>query len=106
MDINGSVLPVVVLDGLGFDVEVPLLCLGVLSPSSESEIGAVGFSDSLHWESGSDVEWSVNMESEVLVESFTLFLRSLVYIDDSPSLISSTVSLVNNNILHFNISVS
>jgi hypothetical protein len=45
-------LPVVVLDGLGDLIEVPLLSSGVLSPSPQPDIvGTVAFSDSLEWQS-------------------------------------------------------
>jgi hypothetical protein len=45
-------LPVVVLDGLGDLIEVPLLSSGILSPSLEPDVvGTVAFNDSLEWQS-------------------------------------------------------
>jgi hypothetical protein len=44
--------PVIVLDGLGDTVEVPLLGFDILSPSLEPDIvGTVAFNYSLHWHS-------------------------------------------------------
>jgi len=45
-------LPVVVLDGLGDLVEVPLLLSHILSPSLEPDVvGTVALSNSLEWQS-------------------------------------------------------
>jgi hypothetical protein len=42
--------PVVVLDGLGDSIEVPLLGLGVVSPSLEGHIVCTNaFNDSVEW---------------------------------------------------------
>jgi len=63
-------LPVVVLDCLGDIIEVPLLSSNVLSPSLQGNIVSTDALDnSLHWHSGSNVEWSVDMETEVFVNS-------------------------------------
>ena len=44
-------LPVVVLDGLGDTIEVPLLGSGVDSPSSHPNVvGTVALSNSVEWE--------------------------------------------------------
>jgi hypothetical protein len=59
-------LPVVVLDCLGDTIEVPLLGLGVDSPSLEPDVvSTVAFNHSTEWEIGLDVEWSVDMETKV-----------------------------------------
>jgi len=43
-------LPVVVLDGLGDSVEVPLLGLSIVSPSLEPDVvGTVTLSNSVEW---------------------------------------------------------
>jgi len=66
VDVNGSVLPVVTLDCLGDSIEEESLSVSV-SVSSKSKVGAVGFNNSSHWKSGSEVEWSVDMEAEFAV---------------------------------------
>jgi hypothetical protein len=45
-----------------------LLSHCILSPSSEINIVSPNtLSNSLHWKSWSDIEWTVNVESEILV---------------------------------------
>jgi len=45
-------LPVVVLDGLGDTVEVPLLGSDIISPSLKPDVvGTVALSNSLEWQS-------------------------------------------------------
>jgi hypothetical protein len=85
-------LPVVILDGLRDLVEEPLLLSHISSPSLEPDVvGTVALSNSLHWHSGSNIEWSIDMESKLFVESFCPQLLSLVKIDDLPSLVSIAV---------------
>jgi hypothetical protein len=61
---------------------------------------------SSHGESGDDVEWSVDPESEVLVESFDFVTLSLVDIDDLPSLVEAGVLSPDNNFLAFRVLVT
>jgi hypothetical protein len=62
LDFHSIALPVVVLDGLGDLIKVPLLSLDILSPSLKPDIvGTMALSNSLHWHSGSDVERSVDV---------------------------------------------
>jgi hypothetical protein len=50
LDLKDSAFPSIVLDGLGDLIEVPLLGLGVLSPSSQPHIvGSVALSNSIEW---------------------------------------------------------
>jgi hypothetical protein len=52
LDFNGIVFPVVGSDGLGTFIIVELLLSLALSPSSEIDVvGAMSFSNSLHWKS-------------------------------------------------------
>jgi hypothetical protein len=75
-------------DGFGDAVEEELLWCGIGSVSLKPDVvGTVAFCNSLHWKSGSDVEWSIDMESELLVESFSWFLACLVNILNSPLLL-------------------
>jgi hypothetical protein len=95
---------VVVLDGLGDLIEVPLLGSCVLSPSSQPDVvGTMAFSDSLEWQSGSDVEWSVDVESKFFVQSLSFSLCLLIEIKYLPSLVGTIVSTMNLDSLHFNI---
>jgi len=85
-------LPVVVLQSLGNWVEEPLLSLSILDESSDlNVVSSHAFSNSLHWHSRSDVEWSVSMESEVLINTLIFILSSLVNIEDSPLLVVALV---------------
>jgi hypothetical protein len=94
--------PVVVLDGLGDSIEVPLLSSGIVSPSLQPDIvGTMALDNSVEWKFGDKVEWSVDVESEFFVESLGSELLSLVNIDDLPFLISSLLISVNNNCLSF-----
>jgi hypothetical protein len=65
----------------------------------------VALSNSLHWHSRSDIEWSIDVESEFLVETLGSNLVSLIKIDDLPSLIGIVVLVVvllfNTNSLTF-----
>jgi hypothetical protein len=68
--------PAVIFDGLGDSIEVPLLSSSVVSPSLHPDIvGTVALSNSVERKLRNKVEWSVNMESKVLVKS--LGLRTL-----------------------------
>jgi hypothetical protein len=52
------------------------------------------------------MEWSLNIESEVLVEFSLLWLTLvLVDIDDVPKLMSLSITLAHDNVLVFNILV-
>jgi len=84
--------PVVVIKSLGCWVEEPLLSSNILSPSLEPNIVcSVTFSNSLEWKSWSNVEWSIDMESIVFIESLWWNWLSLVHIHHWPFLISSLV---------------
>jgi len=80
-------LPVVVLDGLGDSVEVPLLGLSIVSPSLEPDVvGTVTLNHSVEWEFRDNVEWSVYMEAKIFVETLSLDSISFVKIDNIPNL--------------------
>jgi hypothetical protein len=107
LDFNSVVLPLLRSDGLASWVEVELLCCGILSPSSEVHVvGTMSHNNSLHWKSRFEVEWSVGVETKTWDYSLGLDLLSLIFVDDLPFLVSTTISLVNSNILMFNIFVS
>jgi hypothetical protein len=91
-------------NSLGFLIEEPLLTLGVLSPSSNPDItGSVALGNSLHWKSGSNIEWPIDIESELFIKSLGFSLCLLVKIEDLPSLVSSVMSVMNLDLLSFNI---
>jgi hypothetical protein len=57
----------------------------VLSPSLQPDIvGTVALSNSLHWHSWSNVEWSIDVESEVLVEALSSIFISCININNVP----------------------
>jgi hypothetical protein len=71
-----------------------LLGSGVLSPSLQGNIvGTLALSNSLEWKSWSDIEWSVDMETELFIHSLSVNLISFIYIDYLPLLISSSFVL-------------
>jgi hypothetical protein len=58
---------------------------------------------SLHWKSGSNIEWSIDIESKFFIETLGLSLCLLVKIKDLPFL-SSRIDLgMNYDFLSFNI---
>jgi len=62
LDLHSIVLPVVVLDRFRYLIEIPLLSFSILSPSLKPDVvGTVALSNSLHWKSGSNIEWSVGI---------------------------------------------
>jgi hypothetical protein len=95
-------LPVVVLDCLGDSIEIPLLGFGVVSPSLEPDVvGTVALNHSVEWELRDNVEWSVDMETEVFIESFSLRSLSFIEINDIPLLVSCLTVTENSNCLTF-----
>jgi hypothetical protein len=95
-------LPVVVLDGLGDLIEIPLLCFHIVSPSLQGNIvGTDTLNNSLHWQSRSNVEWSVDMETEVVVDSLGSYSISFIKIYYTPLLSSSICVTVNYNCMSF-----
>jgi hypothetical protein len=107
VDLHVIVLPVSVVEGLISDVEVPELSISILHPSSKVEpVVAMSFNYSSEEHSGSDVEWSVDVPSEVLVKSLGGFLGSLINIDNLPLLAWLSFVVINNNLLSFFILVT
>jgi hypothetical protein len=101
-DFQGKVLPVVGSDGLADWFEEELLILSVLNVFAEFNMsGTVASNDSMRWESWNDVEWSVDMESKVFIESFLWYWLSFVKIDDFPSLVCTIMSRMYLDICHF-----
>jgi hypothetical protein len=97
--------PVSIEDCLGCAIECPPLLLSILCPSLEENCGVtLHLSDSLHWKSGSEVEWSTAVESEVGIKSLGLDSLSLVKIDNSPSLVGLSVVAPDNCLSSFFVS--
>jgi hypothetical protein len=93
-------------DSLADSIEEELLFGNSLSPSSEiNVVGSMDFSDSLHWKSGSEVEWSVDVESEIFMKSLSLDTLCLINIDDLPFLVLSIVFLPGKDFTSFFISI-
>lgn len=85
-------LPVVVLESLGDSIEVPLLSLGIVSPSLEPNIvSTVALNKSVEWEFRDDIEWSVYMEAKSFVETLGLDSISFVKVDNLPFLCLGSV---------------
>jgi len=93
--------PEVILDGLGDSVEVPLLAF-VVSPFLKGNIiGTNALCNSVEWKFRDEVEWSVDVESEFLVESLGLNLSSFINVEDSPFLMSTLIVRPNSNWVSF-----
>jgi hypothetical protein len=102
LNVKWVALPVVILDGLGDLIEVPLLSSNISSPSLQPNIvGTVALNDSLEWQSWSDVEWSVDVKTEFFIDSLGSILCLGIQIENLPSLVGSVVSTMNLNSLHF-----
>ena len=96
-----------VLNSLANVIKEPLLRLSTGTSSLEDNVSStVEIKDSLHWEFRNNVEWSVNVETEFLVKSFSWCFLFSIAIDNAPSLIWSIVSLPNLNVITFRVSVS
>jgi hypothetical protein len=92
LDVKWMRFPVVVSDSLGYSIKVPLLSSDILSPSLEPDvISTMAFSNSLQWKSWSNVEWSVDMESKLLIKTFSWLFCGLVNIDNFPFLLDWTI---------------
>jgi hypothetical protein len=79
-----------------------LLLSCVLSPSLESNLGiTVHLSDSVEWKLWNHVEWSVNVEAKLFIESLSLSLISFIKIDNWPSLVDSSICFPNSYRLSF-----
>jgi hypothetical protein len=79
-----------------------LLGSSILSPSSHPDIVcSMALCDSLEWKSRSQVEWLIAMHIEALHESFILNLGSVFFIYNLPSLVSTIVSVPDNDFSSF-----
>jgi hypothetical protein len=92
---------VVIPDGLGDSIEDELHCwMGC--PSLQQDVAAaVTLNMSLEWKLRNDVEWSVDVESEVFVKSLLLRSLVLVKIEYLPLLMLSSVVTPNTYCLAF-----
>jgi hypothetical protein len=61
----------------------------------------VAFSNSIHWESRNHVEWSIDVETKVFVETLGWISFHFINIGHSPLLILTIVVLVNTNFASF-----
>jgi hypothetical protein len=83
------------LDCSGF-IEDPLLLSSVHDPLFDPQVvSTLILKNSVGWESRDNIEWSVNLETEVLIKSLGLF-SCLISVDDSPFLVGIVGSLGNS----------
>jgi hypothetical protein len=81
-----------------------LLGSNVLSPSLEPDVvSTVALSNSLEWQSRSEVEWSIDIEAPFVAHSLLLFSFILVKINNIPSLSLGSIVTPNSNWVAFNI---
>ena len=107
VSLDSMSLPLFISDSLGLLIEPEKLILSVLNPSVEVDpSGSVASHDSLHWHVRSEVEWSVDVETEFFIESLSLILGSFVKIDDIPFLADTISVLSDNNLSGFLVSGS
>jgi hypothetical protein len=100
---HAVVLPVVVSDQLGYWVEEPLLSFVVSVSVKHDVVVSMSLSNSLHWKSWLDDEWSVDMESEFFILTLVSNLLWFINVDNIPSLVGSSVSAPCENWLSFDI---
>jgi hypothetical protein len=94
--------PVVVPDCLGNTIKEPLLRSVIDSCSlHHNVIGSYTFSNSSKWKFGHNIEWSIDMETKVFRDSFSLWTLSFVKIDNIPLLVLSSVVTPNSNWMSF-----
>jgi hypothetical protein len=63
-----------------------------------------GFDNSVHWKSGNNVEWSVNVETEIFTESILWYWFSFIKMNDLPSLVGTVVSIPGDYLSSFFVS--
>jgi hypothetical protein len=104
LNFKSIVLPVVISDCFANFIEPPLLLSGVSSPSSLGH-GSVTMhlTNSVEWKLRHNVEWPVDVESKLFVQTLGLSFSLLVKIQNLPSLVSSVGSTCDLNSLSFNI---
>jgi len=87
---------------LGDSIEEPLLSQSIVSPSSLPDVvGTVALSNSVEWKLGNKIEWSIYMETEVLVKSLSLRSLCFIKINNIPLLMLSSIVTPNTNLLTF-----
>jgi hypothetical protein len=92
----------IVSDSLGYFIEPELLASSVLSPSLKDDLSITKhFSDSVEWKFRHDVEWSVDMETKLFIQSLGLSLLFLVKIEDLPSLMFTTIVTPDSDCVSF-----
>jgi hypothetical protein len=102
LDFEAVVLPVVVSKSLSLFIEPELLVSGILSPSLKDNISTTEhLSNSIEWELGDKIEWSIDVESEFFIESLGLKLSGLIKIEYLPLLVLSSVVTPNSNGMAF-----
>jgi len=105
VDFHDVVLPVIVENELGSLIESPLSMSSVSwSPSSQVDpVVSVHSDNSLHWHSRSDVEWSVEMESRLGINSLGSDISSIISVSNIPLLVELSIVISDSNSLSFNI---
>jgi hypothetical protein len=93
---------VVVSDCLRDFIEPELLVPGIISPSLKNNISSTKhFNNSVEWQLRYHVEWSINVDTELIIESLGLSLLSLIKIKNLPFLVCSAVVSSNTNSIAF-----
>jgi hypothetical protein len=78
------------------------LVQSIVSPSSLPDVvGTMALSNSVEWELGHKVEWSVNVEAEFLANSLGLWSLCFIKINNIPLLMLASVVTPNTNLLAF-----
>ena len=90
------------LNGLRFLVEDPLLGVLVGNMSLNGDAASTNnVHGSAHWESRDNVEWSIDIESEVTVEALSTLTLDGVQVNNVPFLVAAVVSVPGDNVLTF-----
>jgi len=102
VSLDSMSLPLLISDCLSLLIEPEDLVVSVLLPSVEVDPSStVALHDSLHWHVRSQVEGSVDMETEFFVQSLISILLSIINVNDIPSLVHLTIVCFDNNLSGF-----
>lgn len=103
MDLKSVVLPVHVENELSLLIESELVSLGWwVHLVGEVSVAVSAHESVLGWSSlWNKYEWSIDMESELLVDALGWLFAGLIKINNSPLLVESLVWRVDNNVLAF-----
>jgi hypothetical protein len=93
---------VIVSNGLGNFIKPKLLVFSIVSPSLKYNIGtSEHFSNSVEWKLRNNIEWSINVETKLFIQTFSGSLFGFVKVKYLPFLVSFSGITPNTNLGSF-----